>query len=343
MKHRYIVLLAVFGIGLCLSIAYLHSAGHIDLTDYVRTMNSTLESLRNKFVVSKFVNLPPHAPPVNELNEAQLSEKWNNVTNTKRNGNGKLHLVTNILLITHKDFSKRAHYDEDNSKPATQEQLVERQQEIEQTLQTNLNNGLIAAVHVLYDHPAVQTYLRTLKLQNTSKLILHLTKRNPTVGMNLEYIQTYLMNNYVVLSHMDIALDEGWEKIDLERIRSERVMYAITRWDPCVPPTTKYAYTCNPGGFYGGSQDTFFWFIDKPFPETFFNETLHKVPPNTYGLEGLFIGYFRHKLGYKVINPCKQVKTHHNHCSNIRTGDKGISYGGDNGDENLAYFSDELY
>lgn len=278
-------------------------------------------------------------PFVIRLNDAQLSDKWNSNSDIDVEDDGKFHLVTNIILVTHRAYNLNLQYD--NRRPPTEEELEKRQHEIETTLQINLNSKHIAAVHVLYFHPAVQTYLMKLKLQNSKKLILHLTRRDPSVGVNLDYIQKYLQNKYVILAHMDNFLGEGWEDIDMTKFRTQHMMYALTRHSVTeeYPCNAALGASCNPGAMYLGSHDMFVFFVDRKFSRKLLKDL--DIVPSSSGMENVFIWYFRTELGFKVINPCIHVKIYHNHCLPIREkGRKRYNMKGKNG---LAPFTNNLF
>ena len=273
------------------------------------------------------------------VNRAQLSEKWSNEPELDIEDEGKFHLVTNIILVTHRAYHTNLLYD--NQRPPTVNELEDRQREIETTLQANLNHERIAAIHVLYFHPAVAKYLLELQLKNSKKLILHLTRRDPTVGVNLDYIQKYLKYKYVILSHMDNSIASGWEDIDLIKMRNNRLMYALTRHaiSEKYPCNAAVSASCNPGSPYLGSHDTFVFFADKDFGREMLKEL--DIVPSSSGMENVLIWYFRHELKFKVTNPCLHLIVYHSHCVPLR--EKGRKRYNRKGKNGLAQFTNELF
>ena len=291
----------------------------------------------------RHVNAPKESVHIQEdffqsVNKAKLSEKWSNDPELDIEDDGKFHLVTNVVLVTHKAYHSNLLYNRERE--PTLNELADRQHEIEETLQINLNHPMVAAVHILYFHPAVMSYLHALKLKNSQKMVLHLTRRDPTVGINLDYIQKYLSNKYVVLIHQDNFLGEGWEDIMFNVLRNQRVLYALTRHSvtdkyPCNAAQTA---ACNPGLPYLGSHDTFAFYSDKQFPREMLKEL--DIVPSSSGMENVLIWFFRTKLNYRVINPCWKLKVYHNHCVPLREqGRKRYNRKGKNG---LAPFSMDL-
>lgn len=273
------------------------------------------------------------------VNKAKLSDKWSNDAELDIEDDEKFHLVTNIVLVTHKAYYSNLLYNK--IRPATMSELTDRQNEIEVSLQKNLNHPKVAAVHILYFHPAVMSYLHSLKLQHSEKMVLHLTRRDPTVGINLDYIGKYLSNKYVILIHQDNFLGEGWDTmIDFNMIRNKRLVYALTRHAitekfPCNAAATA---SCNAGLPYLGSHDTFVFFSDKSFPREMLKEM--DIVPSSSGMENVLIWHFRKTLNYKVINPCRKLKVYHNHCVPLR--EKGRKRYNKKGKNGLAPFTNDL-
>ena len=299
------------------------------------------------FVLSELIWLIPHVitPPqqpcnVEEVigfNDAQLSEKWSHEEKLSIRDEGKFHLVTNVILVTHKHYSANLQYN--SSRVPTKNQLEDRQHEIETCLQNNLNHDRVAAIHVLYFHPAVSMYLLKLRLTNSSKLVLHLTKRDPSVGANLDYIQKYLKNKIVILMHQDNFLGEGWEKVNFWILRKQRIMYALTLHSVTEKPSCHPSASWNPGKIYIGSHDVFVFYSDRRFKKAMLKEL--DIVPSSNGMENVLIWYFKEKLGYKVLNACKVLIFYHNHCTPIR--EKGRKRYNRNGKNGLAPFTDKLY
>ena len=244
-------------------------------------------------------------------NEARISEKWSH-QKLIFNDEGKFHIVTNIVLTTHLYYSRSLLHN--GSTIPKSIQLKERQMKIEEALQRNLNNERIAAVHVLYDHPEIHIYLLHLQIENSSKLVLHLTKSDPTLAMSLKYIQTYLMNKTVILMNQDIYLGGGWDKISISTLRSNKLMYTLTRHLPrqSCPRTA----SCDEKAEYIGSHDVFVFYVATNFT----TEMLMGLDfgQNGAGMENVLMWYFEKLMGYRLLNPCKIVYAYHNHCVPVR-------------------------
>ena len=267
-------------------------------------------------------------------NEARISERWSH-KKLIFNDQGKFHIVTNIVLSTHLYYSKSLLYK--GSLIPTSVQLKERQMEIEEALQRNLNNERIAAVHVLYEHPEIHIHLLHLQLANSSKLVLHLTNSDPTLAMTLEYIQTYLMNKTVILMNQDIYLGEGWDRISISTLRSNKLMYALTRHLP--RQSCPRSASCDEKAEYVGSHDVFVFHVAANFTM----EMLMGLDfgQNGAGMENVLMWYFEKHMGYRLLNPCKIVYVYHNHCVPVRFAH--YTRYNNKGKSSIAHFSSKLF
>lgn len=161
-----------------------------------------IDSIRSLMIIGANERKTADAPvmDIRCSNKAKLSDGWNN-DKLDIEDEEKIHLVTNYILYTHRAYNSNLLHA--GKRPPTKSKLVDRHNEIDSTLQQNLNHPKVAAIHLLYYHPAISKYYSTLELQNSHKLVLHLTRRDPTVGINLKYIQKCLSNKAVMLIHQD--------------------------------------------------------------------------------------------------------------------------------------------
>ena len=286
----------------------------------------------------------PKSLPINpkefllKANEAQLSQKWSEEIELDVEDDGRFHIVTNVVLTTHRHYNVDLLYD-DNRRP-TEIELQRRQAEIEVALQKNLNSKYVAAVHVLYYHPAVHSYLMRLQMENSKKLVLHLTRRDPTVAINLDYIQKYLRHKFVLLMNQDNYLGEGWDDVDISALRTRRVAYALTRHAVTerFPCNAARSASCNPGAVYLGSHDTFAFYVDRKFSNNTLNDL--EISPSSAGMENVLIWHLEKTLNYRVLNPCRKLIVYHNHCIPIRNSNrKRYNLRGKNG---MVPFSEQL-
>ena len=235
-----------------------------------------------------------------------------------------LHIVTNFIQFSSKELRKNLRIDR---MPPTDQQLEARMAEIFECLQRNLNNSKIAKVHVLVYSAEAITYLQSLGLENSHKLVIHKNDKWPTMLDQIMYASKYLQGKTVILCHQDNYIGEGWEKANHTALRRERLMYALTRHpSPSKCKETMQLANCGEGFPYIGSHDAFVFYVNGPIDRRKLVEI--DVTPNIHGIENVFMWVFKVRLNYRILNPCKVLLVHHMHCISIReTGRRRINEG----------------
>ena len=235
---------------------------------------------------------------------------------------GLFHIVTNFVPFNSKELSKNLRID---GKPPTGQQLEERMSEILKCLQENMNNNKIAKVHLLVFGEEAITYLQSLRLNSSHKLIIHENDKWPTILDQIMYASKYLQGKMVIMCHQDNYIGEGWDNFNHEVFRRERLMYALTRHQsPSHCNGAMEQANCREGFRYIGSHDIFVFYVNGPIDRRKLVEI--DVTPNVNGMENVLIWEFRTRLKYRILNPCKVFVVYHEHCIAIReTGRKRIN------------------
>ena len=194
-----------------------------------------------------------------------------------------------------------------------------RQMEVLNVLQENLLHPMIERIHMLVWDKETADYIRSLYLKNSERLILQVVGKDVGLKEQLLYASKCLTNRIIVITNQDNKLGKGWDNTDYHRILKENdIMYALTRHSPIKTNCTwlRYLGTCDDGVKHIGSHDTFV-LRAKRWNEDVFNG-LNSITPDKLGMENLFIWFFKNKLKYRVLNPCKSLFVHHHHCVPIR-------------------------
>ena len=227
---------------------------------------------------------------------------------------GLFHIVTNFVPFTSQDLRKGLQLD---GKPPTNLQLEARMAEIRECLQRNLNNSMIANVHVLVFGEETIMYLESLKLRNSHKLILHNNAKWPTILDQVMYASKYLHGKMVVMCHQDNYIGKGWGKVNHTLLMRKRLMYALTRHPaPSMCPGSATSFNCRENYTYVGSHDVFVFYVRGPIDRKTFIEL--DVTRNLNLMENALMWIFKERLKYTVLNPCKVLIVHHMHCIAIR-------------------------
>ena len=194
-----------------------------------------------------------------------------------------------------------------------QERQVEEEARIYEilgTYQKNLNHPMIKFLYIFVKYKESVDLLQNTLFKNSSKLVIIWSKEGVEPIRIFPYISKCLEGELVMYGNSDISVGEGFEKIDPKIIKEKKLMYALTRY------STYDTYgICDPKKWPGNS-DTFLFFA-KNFTLADF-EIMAANKWNEPGRENLLIYMFEKKLGYKVMNPCKVLKTYHEHRVNLR-------------------------
>ena len=193
-----------------------------------------------------------------------------------------------------------------------------RQMEILDVLQDNLLHPVIERVHVLVWENETAEYIGSLKLRNSERLILRIIEKDVGLKEQLVYASECLSDRIVAITNQDNKIGEGWNTIKYHQILKDNdIMYALTRHSPIQTSCTwlRGMATCD-GDTHIGSHDTFVFRAKNWRPQVF--DELNTVTPDKPGMENLFMWYFKNKLRYRIVNPCKTLYVHHHHCIPIR-------------------------
>ena len=198
---------------------------------------------------------------------------------------------------------------------AADEALLKREKEYMTALQRNLNHDHVRRIHVLTDSGEKLTQrLKKAELSNQSKLLTFELKRIETTRDVFEYVSQHLVGIDTMFLNGDNYLGSGFDCVDPDVMRKNKIMYAITR-------QVKKEETCGEkdyctGMHYQGSHDAFLFHLTEPFAEDALKHLEFTFP--YYGMENIVIWIFKTKLKYCVLNPCTILEVFHLHCSSLR-------------------------
>ena len=220
-----------------------------------------------------------------------------------------MHLITNYPLMTETPWIE-AQGDSDKSR------LWERQLEIEEVLQRNLNNSLVTTVHLLINQPSAEQRLRELSFHNKHKLIVRCIDSLPKYKDFFVYVNERLLNRFVVMLNMDIYLGEGFELLNQTFMIRSNISYVLTRHgrqERRCDMSGRRGY-CGQGSWYI-SHDVYIFVLTRRLDESELSELDYDL--NAMEAEYRLIWVLKHRLNKKLLNPCKIVKTYHSHCVDI--------------------------
>ena len=225
---------------------------------------------------------------------------------------GRIHIVSNYPLIYESPWREK-------QTSINVSLLRERQLEIEEVLQKNLDIPLVEKVHLLVDQESAEKRLRGLPLgANKHKLVVKHIDAMPKWRHFLSYVSDNLLNRVVAMLNMDVYFGEGIEKINKTFLVQQNVFYALSR-------TGRKEKRCDMSGWRGycglgyvGSHDGYVSVFTKPIPEPVLNELDFGL--ERYGSENVLIWVAHNRLAKKLLNPCHDLKLFHVHCIQIHAG-----------------------
>lgn len=249
-------------------------------------------------------------------NDAEVSLHKCAISSTKKsNANDGLILLTNFIPLYEQKYKKiRYMYD---TRPPTEKEINARLSEFLDTLQCNMNHAAIKTIYVFVETKSTLEYIHSLDLQNSHKLVIQLSNETVTLKTYLTYAPKCLLNKVIIIGHQDIVFGRGWGSINFNIMSSKRLLYAITR-QPSLSGCyySKLSANCGPSSEYLGSHDVFVFYVR----DIFTSEVLALMEMKQYlnGIENILIWVFKEKLKYTVLNPCKVLYAHHQHCVPLR-------------------------
>jgi hypothetical protein len=236
--------------------------------------------------------------------KAVLNNRYNVPPQKEESG---IHVITNYPLMTEKPWNE-------NQTDTNRSRLWQRQEEIEETLQKNLNHTLVTTVHLLVNQPSAEQRLSEQNFHNKHKIFVHRINALPKYRDFFDYVNDRLQNQLVVITNMDIYLGEGFEMINKTFLVKSNISYALTRHG-------RQEKRCNMGGkrgycgSYFGSHDTYIFVLTQPLDESVLAEFDYNM--HVMGSDNRMVWILKNRMKKKPLNPCKYLKTYHNHCVGI--------------------------
>ena len=193
--------------------------------------------------------------------------------------------------------------------------LSQRETEYLTVLQRNLKHDLVRCIHVLTTS-AEETWqhLKKVDLPKNNKLLVSEVKSVEMLRDAFEYISQNLVGRDVMFVNADIWLGSGFDRIDPQVMRKQRIMYTLTRQVTEEERCASQHNFCTESK-YQGSHDSFLFHVTEALPETALNHLNFRI--SSLGMENVLIWVFQKKLKYCTLNPCSILETFHLHCSHI--------------------------
>jgi hypothetical protein len=180
-----------------------------------------------------------------------------------------------------------------------------RSKELEACLINNIASSFVEKLHLFVDDEDALNRVKESS-NNSEKVVIIEVGKKPKYSDFFNYILNNLQNKICMITNSDIFLYEC-DNILIESININKLAYALTRYE--------YNMSCPLINNYGGSHDCYI-FNSKFIDDKIINEHTNFYQ-NLPGIETHIIKNFCDN-GFKVYNPCRQIKIIHLHKTQLR-------------------------
>ena len=176
-----------------------------------------------------------------------------------------------------------------------------------------------STVHIIAeDKTMVERYLKSQRLNNWDKIVVHHNSKPCTYRDVFKYISDYLQNKTVMFANEDIYLGKGFERVDPVMMRDSKIMYVPLRHNsPAFGRCQDKQKQSNCSQKYIGfkSYDSYLFHLKEPVNDAVLREI--DFATNAYGLENRCVWAFKTFMHFCILNPCTVLQTFHIHCSGL--------------------------
>jgi len=178
--------------------------------------------------------------------------------------------------------------------------------ELSNCILKNASLDFVEKIHLFVDNIESLNYLIQI-IKHTDKIVIIKVGKRPKYTDFYHYILHNLKNHICMITNADIYLHECDTNL-IESLKRSKTAYAITRYEHDMD---KIAID-----YYCGSHDSYI-FNSAFLEDTIINEytDFHQ---NILGIQSHVIkNLYDH--GFRLLNPCEQIKIVHLHKSNVRS------------------------
>ena len=191
--------------------------------------------------------------------------------------------------------------------------VVERMYELDYTLASNLGKPFINKIHLFISKKDYENFLNSSYVNHTNynKIVFKIFEVQPTYKELFLYCSSFEQIIFCICnSDIEFFIKEENYKL-LNNLNNNKLSYFLTRYE--------HDNTSPLINNFGGSHDAFI-FNSTILKNSIEGKNLDYINyiQNTPGIEALLTIFFIEKLGYKLLNPCHQIKLIHHHKSNVR-------------------------
>jgi hypothetical protein len=191
--------------------------------------------------------------------------------------------------------------------------VVERMNELDYTLASNLGKPFINKIHLFISTKDYEKFLNSSYVNhpNYNKIVFKILESQPTYKELFLYCSSFEQTIFCICnSDIEFFINEENYKL-IHNLNNDKLTYFLTRHE--------HDGSCYLINDFGGSHDAFI-FNSTILKNSIEGKDLNYINyiQNTSGIEALLTIFFTENLGYKLLNPCHQIKLIHHHRSNVR-------------------------
>jgi hypothetical protein len=195
---------------------------------------------------------------------------------------------------------------------------IERMNEIDYTLASNLEKSFINKVHLFITTKDYEKILKSdfVNHPKYNKITFKIFEVQPTYKDLFLYCSSFEQIIFCICnSDIEFVINEENYKL-FNNLNNDKLSYFLTRHE--------HDGSCYLINEFGGSHDAFI-FNSTILKNSIEGKDLNYINyiQNTSGIEALLTIFFIEKLVYKLLNPCHQIKLIHHHKSNVRLWESG--------------------
>ena len=101
-------------------------------------------------------------------------------------------------------------------------------QEIVESIENTLNHPEVGQVYIFYQDSLLIPYMEKRNLNNEEKIVF-VPNMEDTMVTLFRYANEHLEGHVVMVMNADVYPIEGFEQIDFQYLRSNKVLYALSR------------------------------------------------------------------------------------------------------------------
>ena len=125
---------------------------------------------------------------------------------------------------------------------ATYDEKEVRMQEIVESIENTLTHPEVGQVYIFYQDSLLIPYMEKQNFKNQEKLVF-VPNMEDTMATLFRYANEHVEGHVVMVMNADVYPLDGFEQIDFQYLRSNKVLYALSRFVVAIKSFTEHSRT----------------------------------------------------------------------------------------------------